>query len=208
MASINDILQADVFFRQGSNEAMIVQFFKVTAISSSDETEVDVAYTIQEILGKILWPMWGHTSAEYYKTRVKNVTDNLGYAEALEDVAGAIGNNAMPRYDSISIRQSVPTLLTRGGFKRLPFGSESQNDAGTWVIGAPELEDILNFFQDQTLVLDADDPHEPTGTIIHPVIVGRTLNSAIPPVYELDLDKVQLVSAATPRGWTTQNTRK
>lgn len=208
MASVNDVLQANFYFRQAGIEALIVQFFKVTAISSSDETEQDVAYTLQQIMGTELVPLWLHGSAEFYKILVLNVSDGLGYAELLETFTSEISGDPMPRYEAISLRQSVPTRLTRGGFKRLPFGAESQSDGINWTLSEEAREPIIEFFENQTIVVDYDDPHEPTGTIVHPVIVGRTLNEAIPPVYELDLSKVQLVSAVESRGWTTQNTRK
>lgn len=208
MAIVGDILQASFFYHRGGNEAMIVQFFQVTALGTSTLFEQDAAYTLLQKMGVDLWPLWGHVESTFDRVRVVNVSDELGFSDLSETFAGGIGNHAMPIYDSISIRQTVPSLLTRGGFKRLPYGSESQNNNGVWDLPALDRDEILAFFQDETLLIDYNAPHAATGGIIHPVIVGRTLNSDVPPVYELDLSKVQLVVEASPRGWTTQNTRK
>jgi len=207
MAIIGDILECTFNFSQGNKTANMVQFYEVTASTGGGVLESDIGYTLNEGMLAIA-PTWLHTSAVYNGLYVKNMTNGLNYNERVEAESGDIGGDPAAAFIAASVKQQVGTLLTRAGFKRLPFIGEAQMNGETWVIGSTQETAILDYFSEVVIVLNEASPSTPTGETIRPVIVGRVLNSDVPPKYVLDLEKTQPVLSASNDGITSQNTRK
>jgi len=146
MAIIGDILECTFNFSQGNKTANMVQFYEVTASTGGGVLESDIGYTLNEGMLAIA-PTWLHTSAVYNGLYVKNMTNGLNYNERVEAESGDIGGDPAAAFIAASVKQQVGTLLTRAGFKRLPFIGEAQMNGETWVIGSTQETAILDYLK-------------------------------------------------------------
>lgn len=205
---LNDILRIKTFFRQNDNDALMVSYWQVIAIN--------VPQPYPQFAQAFGWTMMHDgrvqdvvsTSAVLERVVVDNLSQFPEFGEWVEDLPGIASGDPAPAFNALSIKQSVLTRTTRAGYKRIPFISEqimNGNNASLSVITEAALQTFFGF--EFNIVFNDPDTGD-VDYVIAPIIVGRTLNSAVPPVYEEDLTRLNLVSGAVIQGITSQVSRK
>lgn len=207
MAETGDRLRITQTFNQAGNLAYLVSFFQW----ASTDTEVpvvedNIAYAYHYAMAYNIVPIFLHNTAKLVRTLVDNLDNPTGlYGEYIEDFVGTQSGDAAPSFVAVDVKQNVGSRLTRSGRKRLPFIPESLSQGNTCLITGGDADDIAAFFG-APIALDFPETSDSMG-VLSPVIVGRTL-MGVPPKYELDLTRVQLVSSAQIVGVTSQTSRK
>lgn len=207
MAVLNDILRITQFFSQSGNQAVLVNFYKVTNVFEAVPTEAQVAEAYHKYYANNLIAKFLSTTASYDRTLVDNLTGELGFfGDYVHTDAGGRSGEPLNSFTAIDVKQSVSNRLTRNGRKRLPFTSEAIAVGNTCTIEGGDLAAIRGFYGGSfTLVNPIDFSNM---IILDPVIIGRVKVSDNPPVYELDLSKVNGVASANIVGMTSQVSRK
>lgn len=206
--AINDLLKITSEFEQGSNTGMMVSMWRVSQMdvpSTYDVLAEGFQFTLM-VSGGVNDII--HTSAKAVRTVVDSLTKPLEYGEFVGDDVGSAGGEPMASFVSLSIKQTVESRLTRAGYKRVPFISESVlngNDFAGSLALQGQLEDFFGLNASITYTPTEGDPID---IVLVPVVIGRTLNSEVPPFYELDLAKINPVVGASVQGATSQNSRK
>lgn len=205
--SLNNIIRIKQFFRQGTIEALLVSYWQV-----ADITIAPTYNQMAEAFG-FIWSTVGqgvdilHGTAEMYRVVLDNLTLEGEYGESTLLYAGVAAGDPAPSFNAISVKQIVETRLTRAGYKRMPFISESHsignevNVPTTVEIGIEEFWGFpASFFYE-----GADFTVDVT---LNPVVVGRTLVELPEPHYVEDITKINPVVEGQIQRITSQNSRK
>lgn len=202
----NDIIQMISFFRLGTIEAQNVSYWRVNALSGAGtDAQYAAVYqygmmTIADV-ENLMTP-----SAVNYRTLFNNLTKVGEFGEWLQDFPGVAAGDNLPTFNAASIKQIVPTRLTRNGYKRIPFIAEGLNTGGVLTISAP-IRTALEAFFGSAVTVNYTIPSGPALSLtLEPVVIGRSLVGG---VYVLDMAKVQdVTNAEVQQRITSQNSRK
>lgn len=203
--SFGDILKITMFWEQAGNEAVSVGYFRyLAAVTAPNYAQLAEAFGILNMannsLGNII-----HSSAKLARVVVDNASNGLEFGEAIVDLVGLDGGSGPePAFVAALLKQARETKLTRNGYKRFPFLSESYVQGNNFVPPSGSLAAIYGIWGSEHDYVTVTE----TGAVeftMQPVIVGRTLVGG---VYEPDLLKINEITEAVFLRATSQNSRK
>lgn len=206
MASTGDILQIVQHFSQAGNEALLVNFYEVTQIGLETLSESQVAESFHELFGASILTTFLHTSAQYNRTVVDNLTGGGFFGDYSNTINGVVTGEPFSSPTAISVKQNVGNRITRNGFKRLPFLGEGLGNGNEVVMSSGPLASVEAWFGAAITINNPIDD-EPT-LLLQPVVVGRTETPPDSGIYILDLAKINTIVNAQVINITTQNSRK
>jgi hypothetical protein len=191
--SSGDLIQVLSFYTTGQIEALMVSYWRVENLEGvlvdADWAEV-IQYGIQHI-ARVRDVM--SSTAKAYRTVFNNLSKPMEYGEFIGDDFGTQSGQAAPSFEAVSVKQQVPTRLTRAGYKRIPFVSDSLSNGNALTLNTTTKTALETFFGSPTEFETTVDG-EIGNMTLQPLVIGRTKNAE--GVYELDLDKIQEVSSA------------
>lgn len=196
------------FFDQGGNQALMVSYWRLVEYTEP-QTDSFFAEAMQRQMmdiGRVHSVM--SVTARCYRTVIDNLTIPLEFGEFIGDDFGSITGDPAPSFVTISVKQLVPTRLTRNGYKRIPFPSDTNTAGNDPQVGTSDRLAIEAFFGAE-VEINYTSGVTSLSAIVQPLVIGRT-NVGTPedPDYILDLSKIQFVSGAQVSKVTSQNTRK
>ena len=145
------------------------------------------------------------TAMAFQTVKIENLTDGLDIYEGSFTATGDVAGETLPTHDSMSVKLTRQTRLTRNGRKSFGGLAEASVSYGTLTYDQTALDDIEDFLS-QPIEVDVDGD-QTNYVILNPVIIGRTKN--IDGVYELDLNKINnIIGAVVNPVVSTQNSRK
>lgn len=204
MATIGDILRFTVKGTLHGEDLVNVFFYEIALGSTGSLIELNM---IQEWASEFQSGVVGSLSneLEYQSLLIENLTNGLTFAEEPISVQGGSSSPALPSSVALAVRLLRSSKVTRNGAKRFAGLGESAVDGNDVTLGGANIAAIEGFCGSLLILTDYDG--NGSNANLEPVIVGRTLNAG--GVYELDLSKINSVSAAQIVFKTsTQNTRK
>jgi hypothetical protein len=206
MAGVGDLLQVKHEFSLGSVLAYIIYFLEIDNIETGDLILPIAAQSIHEKFDAEVWQSMGASQALLRRTIIDNITDGLEYGEFEDHVNGGQVGDRLPPFVALSVKQVGATRATRAGFKRLPFGTETDNDAGNWIGDAGAETAITDYFK---LITIFDIPLSPGSPLFNGqnVIVGRVETFPDSGIYVLNPSVRNLVVDANIQKWTHQISR-
>lgn len=201
-----DVLRITQYFSQNGNLAVMVSFWKVDDPIVVPINEATLAQYYHDQFFSDVAANFLHGSAFYDRTVIDNLTGGSDYGDYSKSIQGTIAGDPAPSFNAIGVKQNVANRMTRNGYKRLPYISESNMTGNVVTLASPAKVAIEQWFGEVALILDpADD--SPILNLL-PVVVGRLLNAEVPPYYEINLDRVNPVVSAVVNRVTSQNSRK
>ena len=207
MYALNDILRVALHFEQGTNTGLLVQFYEITALIEPTIVPMSqIAQGYHEQFADSQVPEFLHSTANFRRTVIDNMTDGLSFGDYENAVAGGQLGDPAPALNAMSIKQAVQSRLTRNGFKRLPFISELAFFGNTLTLSVPQRGAIETWWGQELTIFNPLDA-EPL-IILSPVVVGRVESPPDSGIYVLDLTKINPIVSAEAQRPTSQNSRK
>lgn len=206
--AVNDFIQVISTFSQEGNEAQMVSFWRIEAINELAEgSSFAEAFAFHMMnIGSVEDVM--STTAGLIRNVINNLTSPLFFSDWSGLITGTVSGDPAPSFNTISIKQSGGSRITRNGYKRIPFITDS-GSAGNNPNVSTTVRTALESFYGSSVNLVYTAGLTSVDVFIKPVIVGRT-NMGTPeaPDYQLDLSRVQDVVSANVHKVTSQNSRK
>lgn len=207
MAEVGDLLRIVHDFEMSSIEAKIVYYVTIDDITAPSLSLPALAEALHPLFDGNVWSYVGASQAVLKRTVIDDITDGLSYGEYSEDINGGRVGSRLPPFVALSVKQNVASRLTRAGFKRIPFGIETDNEEGEWIGSEEDRELIEDYFASMIEVFQITEPFLPMCRLRN-VIVGRIEEPVGSGNYVLDPTKLNFVTSAVIQKWTSQNTRK
>lgn len=206
--ALNDILRFTSFYEQGSNEAVMVSFVQVSEITTSGANALVAKAYLHGIMetGNLQDVM--HVGSKAVRCVMDNLTDGIEFGEWVEDISGTMSGDPAPPFVALSVKQIVGTRTTRAGYKRLPFVGEDAINGNEANVSALTRTAIEDFWGSPITFTATDISLGDISFEAFPLVIGRTLNTEVPPFYELDLTRINPVQSAQLQGTTSQTSRK
>ena len=125
-----DIVSVKLFQRYLDQEIMNVLTFLVVDFGVSVDSD-DIFDAIETVLIDEFRKVQ-HTTLNYWKVRLDNLTDLITFIEKGVDISGLIAGSALPSYVAGGFTKIVSSKLTRPGSMRLGGISEGDVDSNEW----------------------------------------------------------------------------
>lgn len=203
---VGHIIRLTNFFSQGTIEAVMVSYWEVDAMDGALPNSGWAEFMQHGIMDIARVKEVMSVNAKAYRTVFDDLTVDGEYGEYTGDISGTMSGTPAPSFVSLSVKQIVPSHITRSGYKRIPFIGEDAYGGNANNVGIVTKTALETFFGTpvpmalEILGVDAE-------LTLTPLVIGRTLD--IDGHYVLDMDKIQYVTAASlQNNVTTQNSRK
>lgn len=191
------ILQVICHFLQGSNEALMVSFWRVAELSEPNVyAALAQAFQFEMMSGAGVHANVIASNAASTRVVINNMTLPLEGGEWVGSIPGAILGDPAPSFVALRVKQIVEDKRTRSGYKRIPFVGEGSFVGNNVTVAAGTKSAIEDFYGLEGEFNYSSGEFGDISAKLQPVVVGRT-KDPITGIYELDLDKVNNVVAGS-----------